>query len=121
MDELLKKQQELQKSLNNNYNPKNTGQLCHEIKEMAFYLNQEVVELIEEIAGSRDINKPWKAGHNDIYGKPIVITDKVKSEAIDVLKFCLNICIMSGITQDNLNEEFDKVHNRNIVRHKDGY
>lgn len=97
------------------------GELCDKIHSMAFYLNQEVVELTEEIAGSRDINKPWKVSHEEIYMREIDLTDKVKSEAIDVLKFALNICILSGIDETNIDAEFDKVHLRCLERLANGY
>ena len=98
-----------------------TGQLCIKIKDMAFYLNQEVVELVEEIGGGRNINKPWKSGYETLSSAPIVITDYVKGEAMDVLAFCLNILILSGITADNIDNEFDKVYQKNIKRVQDGY
>lgn len=118
MNKLLKDQQDLQNRLmpcETKY--ANVGELCGDIRDMSFYLNQEVVELIEEIAGSRDISKPWKEAHNKVYYAPIMdASDKVKSEAIDVLKFALNICLMAGITPDNIDEEFYKVNSNNHKR-----
>lgn len=98
-----------------------TGELCEKIKEMQFYLNQEVVELVEEIGGGRDINKPWKEGHAYLYNSPMSITDHVKSEAMDVLAFAMNICILAGITAENINEEFFKIYAKNVKRVRDGY
>ena len=121
MNLILKKQQELQDTLAGGMTPMSSGSLCSDVRDMAFFLNQEVIELIEEIGGSRDINKPWKEGFNDLYSAEINITDKVRSEAIDVLKFCLNICLLAGITPENIKEEFDKVHKRNLQRIEDGY
>jgi len=120
MNKLFKKQLELQLALAPS-EPTCTGELCNSIKDIAFFLNQEVTELTEEIAGSRDINKPWKVRYKIVYDAPIIITSKVKSEAIDVLKFAMNICLKAGITPENINEEFMKVHKVNVQRIDDGY
>lgn len=122
MNNLFKKQQELQLLLTtDDGDGEFVGTLCDKIRSMAFYLNQEVVELIEEIADSRDINKPWKASYVDLYMKETDLTDKVRSEAIDVLKFAMNIALLAGITPENIDEEFDKVHDRNLERIENGY
>jgi NTP pyrophosphatase (non-canonical NTP hydrolase) len=97
------------------------GQVCDKIRATAFYLEQEVVELVEEIGGGRDINKPWKKSHVELYNSPVIITDHVKGEAMDVLCFALNILILSGITSDNIDEEFEKVYQKNLKRVSDGY
>jgi NTP pyrophosphatase (non-canonical NTP hydrolase) len=122
MNKLFKKQQDLQELLTTGEpDGEYVGDLCGQIRNMAFYLNQEVVELIEEIAGSRDINKPWKNSYIDLYLKETDLTDKVRSEAIDVLKFAMNICLLAGITPENITEEFNKVHQRCIERYENGY
>jgi len=120
MDNLFKLQQESQEMLDAQ-KPMNVGELCNNIRDMAFFMNQEVVELIEEIAGDRDINKPWKTTHANLFIQPIVLDDKVKSEAIDMLKFAMNICLMAGITPENVDEEFTKVHTKVLNRILDGY
>lgn len=94
--------------------------LCKYIRDMSFYLHQEVVELVEEIGG-KDILKPWKEGFKQVASKPPVITDKVRSEAMDVLSFCLNICLAAGITPNNILEEYMKVWNKNIDRQNNSY
>lgn len=119
MERLFKLQEELQLSYDR-VGHINTGHLCNDIRDMAFFLNQEVVELIEEIGG-KDINKPWKKDYHNLHNSDVVITDKVRSEAIDMLKFSMNICLMAGITPENVNEEFDKVHDKNITRLENGY
>lgn len=121
MNTLFKKQEELQAILNaDEPNAMNAGGLCNEIRSMAFFLNQEVVELIEEIGG-KDINKPWKVDYTNQFIRRANITPAVKSEAIDVLKFAMNICLKAGIDSDNIDEEFNKVHTKNLKRIKDGY
>lgn len=123
MNKLFKKQQELQElyATDDSYNIEYVGQLCEQIRNMQLFLTQEVDELVEEIAGSRDINKPWKSNYQYIYLSEIDLTSKVKSEAIDVLKFAMNICLLAGITPDNIESEFDKVHKRCIERYENGY
>lgn len=121
MNKLFKAQQMLQMIIKPESNHTMTGQLCEEILQTAFYLNQEVVELVEELGGGRDINKPWKNGYLGLYETPICITSKVRSEAIDVLKFAMNICLMAGITPENIDAEFLKVHEKNLYRIDNGY
>lgn len=120
MNIILKKQLQLQEALNVKHS-KVVGELCDEIKDTALFLNQEVIELIEEIAGSRDILKPWKNSYQDLYINDVNITNKVKEEAIDVLCFAMNICLMSGITPENIDEEYSKVYSKNISRLYNGY
>jgi NTP pyrophosphatase (non-canonical NTP hydrolase) len=110
---IIEKQNELPAS--------NTGELCEQIKAMSFYLSQEVVELVEEIGGGRDINKPWKVNYTKLSQAPIIITDHIKSEAMDVLAFAMNICILAGITSENIEEEYFKVYYKNVKRVNDGY
>ena len=123
MNEILKKQQELQALLATDHEDEieYVGQLCDQIRNMSYFLNQEVTELMEAIAGSRDINKPWKTSYPSVYCTEIDITDEVKSEAMDVFKFALNICLLAGITPDNVEEEFNKVHQKCLDRYHNGY
>lgn len=121
MNRLFKLQQKLQTIIKPETNHAMVGQLCEEILQTAFYLNQEVVELVEELGGGRDINKPWKSNYLSLYEAPVCITSKVKSEAIDVLKFAMNICLLAGITPENIEAEFLKVHEKNLYRIDNGY
>ena len=121
MKTILAKQLELQQKLQANLNNNLVGDLCGNIKDTNFFLNQEIIELIEEIAGSRDILKPWKSNYTSIYYRPVVLTDKVKEEAIDVLCFAMNICLMAGITPENVEYEYGKVYAKNIARIENGY
>ena len=121
MKTILAKQLELQQKLQANLNNNLVGSLCGNIKDTNFFLNQEIIELIEEIAGSRDILKPWKSNYRSIHCRRVVLTDKVKEEAIDVLCFAMNICLMAGITPDNIEDEYNKVYKKNIDRLIDGY
>ena len=124
MNDIMHKQMHLRKLImqkTNELEPRHAGAVCTLIKDMNFYLSQEVVELVEEIGGGRDINKPWKTTHKALHEAPINITEHIKGEAMDVLAFCLNICILAGITDENIDEEFDKVYQKNIKRVQDGY
>ncbi len=90
------------------------------IKDQAFFLQQEAIELAEEFGG-KDILKPWKINHVSVATNIAKITDNTKSEAIDMLCFCLNICLAAGITPDNIHDEYSKVWVKNINRQHDGY
>jgi hypothetical protein len=90
------------------------------ITNQAFFLQQEIIELAEEFGG-KDILKPWKINHIAVAEAMSVITDNTKSEAIDALCFCLNICLAAGITPDNIMDEYSKVWVKNINRQHDGY
>lgn len=121
MNSILLKQQFLQRSFGNDNNDLTVGDVCTDILAMKEYLGQEITELVEEVAGSRTILKPWKKGYTDLYEQPFISTDKVKEEAIDALCFAMNICLLAGITPDNVDEEYSKVFNKNINRIKIGY
>lgn len=97
------------------------GTIVSYVKDQAFFLNQEVVELCEAIGGSRDILKPWKVAHKELSAEAVDITDHIKSEAIDALCFCMNICLAAGITPENIEEEYSKVWEKNMERHNNGY
>ena len=97
------------------------GEVCERIKATAFYLSQEVVELVEEIGGGRDINKPWKKSYEQLFNSPVNITQHTKGESMDVLCFALNICLLAGITSDNIDIEYEAVYQKNLKRVQDGY
>lgn len=88
------------------------------IKEMHFFMNEEVTELLEEVAGSRNSLKPWLKEHDSLKEDRYVPDGDSKSEAIDVLCFCMNILLAAGITHENIDAEYDKVYDK-IKRRQD--
>ena len=87
------------------------------IQDMQHFLNQEIDELLIELGdGTRNIHKPWKAECTNIRGELFESTDNIKSEAIDILCFALNICIAAGINENNINDEYDKVRDKILGR-----
>jgi len=98
------------------------GEIINYIKDQMLYLQLEIVELMVEI-GNDDaaILKPWSERHPTIALQKFEPTDRTKSEAIDCLRFCLNICLAAGLTPDNIEQEFDKVWTRSITRLQDNY
>lgn len=96
--------------------------VCNYIKDHAFFMNQEVTELLLAI-GNEDsaIIKPWSTRHNEVSNKIFIPTDSTKSEAVDMLCFCLNICLAAGISPDNIEQEYEDVWCKNIKRQTDGY
>ena len=131
MNTILQKQAQLQdiiaeKAKNFHVNPSNhlldCGTICNYIKDNAFFMSEEVSELLIEIGGGdRAILKPWSVRHKPLTKKLFLPNDKIKSEAIDILCFCLHICMAAGLTPENINEEYDKVWRNNIKRQVDGY
>lgn len=132
MNTILYKQQELQKLIAETQNIPEinisdfssipNGVLCGHIKSHAFSMQEEIVELLIAIGGGdKAILKPWSKKYPAIYYKEFIPTDAIKSEAIDMLCFCLNICLAVGITPDTINNEYDKVHSKNVIRQNKGY
>lgn len=97
------------------------GDVVKYIKEHSFFMNQEVVELMQQIGCGNTVLKPWKQSHLAVCQEEAIIDDDVKSEAIDMLCFCLNICLAAGITPENIDAEYDKVWLKNISRQQNGY
>jgi hypothetical protein len=133
MNNILAKQQQLQKAIARKHGTAlnttdgveylhlNVGEICRHIKEQEFFMALEVIELMEEIGGSNDVMKPWKHAHKDIIQKPFISTDKIKFEALDMLCFCMNICLAVGITPDNVNQMYDKIFTKNMDRINGNY
>jgi NTP pyrophosphatase (non-canonical NTP hydrolase) len=96
--------------------------VCDYIKNQSFFMSEEVTELLLAIGNEdRAVLKPWSIKHKDIVMTTFEPTDKVKSEAIDMLCFCLNICLAAGITPENIEQEYQQVWEKNIKRQLDGY
>lgn len=130
MNEILKKQLQLLNLIAQNTSDVHPCFIVHQptkgdvvkyIKEHSFYMNQEIVELMQQIGGSNTVLKPWKQSHLAVCQEEATIDDDVKSEAIDMLCFCLNICMATGITPDNIEAEYEKVWLKNIERQQNGY
>lgn len=130
MNEILKKQLQLLNVVAQNttdlhpcFMPEQPtkGDVVKYIKEHAFYMNQEVVELMQQIGQGNVVLKPWKQSHVAVCQEEAIIDDEVKSEAVDMLCFCLNICLAAGITPDNIDAEYAKVWLKNMERQQNGY
>lgn len=124
MNEILVKQAFLQGLLLDKQDlreQETVGEVCETIHKSMTFFQLEVIELMEEIAGSKDILKPWKANHINVASQQFKTSDLIKSEAMDVLCFALNICLLAGITPSNIDGEYQKVWNKNIDRCNNGY
>jgi len=95
---------------------KTVGEALDYIREMLYFMHEEVTELMNEIGGGRDAVKPWSSHYEESRKKQFVPTDHVKSEAIDMLCFAINICLAAGVSPDIIEEEYDKVHAKNKGR-----
>jgi len=130
MNEILSKQIELQDLIYARHgktnlvvqSPNSIHDTAECIKEHMLHVQIECLELIEEIGGGKlSVIKPWSKEYYDFVHAKFESNDKIKSEAMDVFSFCLNILIVSGITPDNIAKEYDKVWQKNIARQKNGY
>jgi dimeric dUTPase (all-alpha-NTP-PPase superfamily) len=65
-------------------------------KEFALCAHQELAEVLDAV--------DWKSYH--LYNKQYS-TDNVKNEIIDVIKFALNLCIVWGMTSEEIWHIFD--------------
>lgn len=98
------------------------GTVIQYIKDNAFFLNEEIVEVMLAIGNNdRAIIKPWTERHKTLVNAKFEPDDKVKSEAIDMLCFCINICLAVGITPDNIEDEYNKVWSKNVNRQQNNY
>jgi NTP pyrophosphatase (non-canonical NTP hydrolase) len=131
VNRLIKKQKSLLKLIAQNHGCEHDPQsilslinndIIRYIKDQSFFLSEEVTEIMLAI-GEEDsaILKPWSVRHNAIINKGFISTDKVRSEAIDMLCFCMNICIAIGLDEYNINEEYSKVFQKNMNRQENEY
>ena len=82
-------------------------------------MSEEISELIQEISGgNRNAMKPWSVYYEQERIKSFSSSSHVRSEAIDVLCFAINICLAAGVTADNVDEEYNKVLEKNVRRQK---
>jgi len=132
MNEILQKQLELLALIRLNHHgvhPNKYGLQFFEkgvvidyIKDHAFFMDEEVTEILLAIGnGNKAIYKPWCKEHKDLTAEKFETNESVRSEAIDMLCFCLNICLAVGITPENINEEYDKVWRKNVKRQSTDY
>lgn len=93
------------------------GETYDYVSSLRFFIEEEISELLEELGGgSRNIHKPWHDDYNKLRDDEFVSTSKVKSEAIDVLCFAINLCLSVGVNKDNIEEEYLKVHKKIVSR-----
>jgi NTP pyrophosphatase (non-canonical NTP hydrolase) len=127
-DEIIWKQLKLQRKISENHSHdsvnlfacKTNEDVVTYIKQMQFFLHQEIIEIMETIGG-REILKPWSVKYKLIADQNFTSTAEVREEAMDALAFMLNICLAVGITADNIEEEFDKVYSKNMKRQDENY
>lgn len=82
------------------------------IHEHAYFLGQEVDEILAEVAGSRDRVKPWNKDYANNEHEIFITTDKIKDEAMDMLAFAMNILMACGVTPENIEECYEKTYKK---------
>jgi hypothetical protein len=126
MNDIFKKQEELQKRyalMMNIQDPgvlpgKNVSHAVMYIRAMHGFAHDEVNELLAEVAGSRQNLKPWTKGHSAAMKEVYEPTDKIRLEAIDFLCFAVNICLAAGLTADNVDSYYKTVYDKNVERQR---
>lgn len=131
MNDVFRKQAYLQHIISNkeNYPYKaldNTdvtvGEVYDYIKDMAFFLSQEAIELLESLANdNRNIHKPWTSNNAALRSMQFETNDNIKSEAIDMLCFCINMCLRVGVNAENIAQEYGKVYDKIVHRVETNY
>lgn len=98
------------------------GNLVAYIKDMQYFLNVEVQELIMAI-GNEDsaVFKPWKATYAIKQAESYEPKLVVQNEAVDVLCFAINICLAVGIKPNEINAIYKEINSNNINRQQEGY
>jgi phosphoribosyl-ATP pyrophosphohydrolase len=98
------------------------GMVIDYIKNQQWFLSEEITELMLAIGdNNRAIIKPWSTGHKFIAIELFKSNAHIQSEAIDMLCFCINICLASGITPETIEQEYQKVWEKNMHRQEEGY
>jgi NTP pyrophosphatase (non-canonical NTP hydrolase) len=131
MNKILSNQKLLLRKIADNYgshhNPSSSvdlscGEVVEYIRNQQSYLNEEITEIILAISNdNRSILKPWSTKYTDLADKRYVSNCNIREEAIDMLCFCLNICLAAGITPDNIDSEYTIKFGKNISRQNNGY
>jgi hypothetical protein len=130
MKSILSKHAELQEAYSrlphyDTLDPSNTqglsaGDIYDYIKQMQFFVNEEINELLLELAqGDRAIHKPWSTKHSALRSMPYRPTSGTRGEAMDSLCFMMNIMLAAGVTPENLTAKYDEIHQKNKSRQAD--
>lgn len=119
---IAKKQQDVLKHDPSSVPYATKGEIVAYIKEHSFNMMEEVNELILAIGGNdRAILKPWSTRHAPLVAQTFKSNDAIKEEAIDMLCFCMNICLAAGLTPESINAAYEKKWLENINRQERGY
>jgi len=97
------------------------GESIHFLREMSHFLNMELLELEREFAKAEAGVKPWRNGHEQIVSLPHGTDCRTKEESMDCLCFIMNILLASGITPENIDSEYDKIHTKIRERLDESY
>jgi|TARA_R100000656_G_scaffold124929_1_gene104434 NTP pyrophosphatase (non-canonical NTP hydrolase) len=97
------------------------GHTLDYIRDMKDFMLEEVNELMIEIGDGREALKPWSSKYDELRSRDYEPTDHVRSEAVDMLCFALNICLAAGVDGSNIRKEYLKVYRKNKERQLNGY
>ncbi len=133
MNSIIKKHIELQKRYaelehySDGFNPVSlegytVGKAYDYVKEHSFHLNQEIQEVMEAVAkGSTQIHKPWSKKNPELRAEEYIPTDHIREEAIDAMCFMMNIMLACGVNENNIDELYEKVYQKNKKRQENDY
>ena len=117
LDLIFKHQKALQKKLGIydkiNQDPKMRQQY---INQMILALHEEATEIMRETAYKNPEYMPfgWKKGQK-------FNEENFKDEIIDIIHFVMNLCIISGMTSEEIFERYIGKNKENHVRQENGY
>lgn len=90
------------------------GQFVEYVRSMQQFMNREIEELLLELPSS--VQKPWHVQFEEQSSADLVVTDKIKEEAIDAYCFLLNILLACRICDTELEALYNKVYSKNMGR-----
>ena len=117
LEEMLRKQEELQERLGYDIDGMDTEDRADYIKEFSIHLTQELHELLYEIP----FFKKWKNYSNMTEEEINTSWAAAKKEYIDMLHFMLNIGLALGLSAEEMHDMYMDKNKENHERQDEGY
>lgn len=115
LEELFKKQAELQDALGYKFNSMSLKERSDYIKEYSQHTDHEMHEMLQELP----YFKGWKRYPEDDKEAMHKAYERAREEMIDALHFFLNVCIGLGFTPKQLFAMYMGKHEENYIRQTD--
>ncbi|HMV01659.1 MAG TPA: dUTPase [Chitinophagales bacterium] len=112
LDQIYKLQRQLLELFGHNFDNLESDQKVIYIKDTILSMTDELHEVLNLF--------PWKNWKNYSGEHHNLNLPLIKEEVVDALHFFINLCLMIGISSNELFDEFIKKNNKNIERIKNG-